>query len=186
VAGIMPLIFLKGRKIQVELISFLILSFLVSSILYVTGLYKINNLLIYNLFVIGSVIFLSIYYFNTLFNRFFKYLVVISSGLCCLLFFMELSKTDDIVITVKVENILFICWSFLFYIDFLKNDKHSIKSNKSLIIVNSSIFIYNFSSFILIYYISIFMKENIWFVHNFIEGSSKLLIAYAFWKIPIT
>jgi hypothetical protein len=26
--------------------------------------------------------------------------------------------------------------------------------------------------------------SNLWFIHNFIEGSSKLLIAYAFWKLP--
>jgi hypothetical protein len=48
---------------------------------------------------------------------------------------------------------------------------------------NASIFIYHTAAFSLFNYFSSFMTSYLWYFHNFIEGSSKLLIAYAFWKL---
>jgi hypothetical protein len=75
-------------------------------------------------------------------------------------------------------------FAIVYFFDFVIDN--SKKKSEILILVNTALFIYYSFSFLFNIYIDELMKNNLWFIHNFIEGSSKLLIAYAFWKQPKT
>lgn len=188
VAGILPLIvvFFYRKKIKSILLIYLSSSVIATILLTITIKLNIYNLHIFNTYVAVAIICLFIFYLKTLNNLWSKILIFISFLIWFFTFVWELLKTDDLQISVYLENFVFILWSILFYINYLINDKSYIKDNRYLIHFNSAIFLYNCSCFILFYFMNYIMKNNLWFIHNFIEGSSKLLIAYSFWKLPKT
>jgi hypothetical protein len=69
-------------------------------------------------------------------------------------------------------------------LDYLNSESQRNPQSFSYLIVNASIFIYNSFSFLFFLYITILMGNDLWYFHNIIEGISKLIIAYAFWKLP--
>jgi hypothetical protein len=84
-------------------------------------------------------------------------------------------------------NFCYILWSLIFFFEFIIS-KNNIRSNfiNTNLYVNAAILFYNGSSLFLFHYLFVILSNNVWYIHNFIEGSSKLLIAYAFWKLPKT
>ena len=188
VAGILPLIvvlFLR-KKINTILLIYLSSSVIATILLTITIKLNLYNLHIFNTYVAVAIICLFIFYLKILNNLLSKILIFLSFIIWLYTFVWELSKTDDLQISVYSENFVFILWSLLFYINFLLNSKFHSKDTRYLIHFNSAIFLYNCSCFILFYFMNYIMKNNLWFIHNFIEGSSKLLIAYSFWKLPKT
>lgn len=186
VAGVLPLVFFfqKRKKFNVEFIIFLIVSFIATLIIFITSILKITNAIIFDGFQISSIFLLSIFYFRNIEFKLFS-IIVICLGVIEFVFYMlELIILGYPEKSLIIENVGTICCSILLFISLLKN-KYSPK-NRTISIINYSIFMYKVTSFLLFYYCMILMVKDIWYVHNFIEGSSKLLIAYALWKLPKT
>lgn len=185
-AGVLPLVFFfqKRKRFNVEFIIFLIVSFIATLIIFITSILKITNAIIFDGFQISSIFLLSIFYFRNIEFKFFS-IIVICFGVIEFVFYMfELIILGYPEKSLIIENVGTICCSILLFISLLKN-KYSPK-NWTISIINYSIFMYKVTSFLLFYYCMILMVKDIWYVHNFIEGSSKLLIAYALWKLPKT
>jgi hypothetical protein len=187
VAGIMPLVLIYKKKYtkNKEFTIFLASSAITTLILFVTGLLKMNNLIVFNLYQAIAISSLSFYYFKITTRKNLKYFSLILGILCFSAFLLELSKTSFIEKTLVYKNICFILLTIVFFIDYLGLEKYKDES-KTYLIISSSIFLYNSFNYLLVFNITELMKQDLWFVHNILEGLSKLLIAYAFWKLPRT
>ena len=186
IAGFIPIVVLWMRKIKADsaLVGSLVLSFVISLILIITGFFKQNNYFFFNTYALGSVILFGIFYFRSIENKKMKYFVLATTVFCVLIFFLELRRSDNITVTIKFENVFYIIWSLLFFIDFLLKSNFTDAKSKSTLIIIAAIFFYNCTSFILLNHIDLFLNKNLWILHNFSESACKLIIAYAFWKIP--
>jgi hypothetical protein len=111
-------------------------------------------------------------------------LILSIGSLCLVILFFELSQTSFIEYSLVYRTIGFILFSVIFFIDYLNSESQRNLQSFPNLIVNSSIFIYNSFSFLFFLYITILMGNDLWYIHNIIEGISKLIIAYAFWKLP--
>ncbi len=186
IAGFIPIVVLWMRKVKADsaLVGSIVLSFVISLILIITGFFKQNNYFFFNTYAIGSVILFGIFYYRSIKNKKMQYFVLATTVLCVLIFFFELSRTNDIMITIKFENVFYIIWSLLFFIDSLLKSNFTDAKSKSTLIIIAAIFFYNCTSFILLNHIDLFLDKNLWVLHNFSESACKLIIAYAFWKLP--
>jgi hypothetical protein len=186
IAGFIPLVVLWVRKVKADsaLVGSIILSFVISLILFIIGYFSLNNHFFFNTYAIGSVILFGIFYYRSIENKKMKYFIIATTILCVLIFFFELIRTDNITVTIKFENVFYIIWSLLFFIDFLLKSNFTDAKSKSTLIIIAAIFFYNCTSFILLNHIDLFLSKNVWVLHNFSESACKLMIAYAFWKLP--
>lgn len=184
----MPLfvLIITKRKINFELILFLLFSIISTILLAITRAMKINNLAFFNSYLFIAISCLACYFFRQLSTKSLKLIVLITLIVGFTIFFWELNKSAYVELIVIYESICFILWSLLFMFEKILTKEQSSPILQSHLIINSAFFLYNTSSLFLIFYISIIMANNLWYIHNFIEGSSKLLIAYAFWKLPKT
>lgn len=183
-AGALPLIFFASRKIDLSLKVLLIASFVSSILLFITGRFHINNLLIFNAYHVFSILSLSSLYYNITKNKLLKRIDFLLALITSFILIFELTTTDFLEYSIVIEKICFVTFAIVYFLDFfIDNSK---KKSEILILVNTALFIYYSFSFLFNIYIDDLMKNNLWFIHNFIEGSSKLLIAYAFWKQPKT
>jgi hypothetical protein len=96
---------------------------------------------------------------------------------------LEVIKIGVMIFSMKIISLCIITMSIVYLLNNLISTSFY-QINQPVLLINSSFIIYHGSSFILIYFIMSIMTNNLWHFHNFIEGSSKLLIAYAFWKLP--
>lgn len=183
-AGALPLIFFASRKIHLSLKVLLISSFVSSILLFITGRFHINNLLIFNTYQVFSILSLSSLYFNITQNKLLKRIDFLLALITSFVLIFELTTTDFLEYSIVIEKICFVMFAIVYFFDFVIDN--SKKKSEILILVNTALFIYYSFSFLFNIYIDELMKNNLWFIHNFIEGSSKLLIAYAFWKQPKT
>ena len=186
IAGFIPLVVLWVRKVKADsaLVGSIVLSFVISLILIITGYFKQNNFFFFNTYVIGSVILFGIFYYRSIENKKMQYFVLATTILCVLIFFFELSRKDVISVTIKFQNVFYIIWSLLFFIDFMLKSNFTDAKSKSTLIIIAAIFLYNCTSFILLNHIDFFLNKNFWIIHNLSESACKLMIAYAFWKLP--
>lgn len=186
IAGFIPIVVLWVRKVKADsaLVGSIVLSFVISLILIITGFFKQNNYFFFNTYALGSVILFGIFFFRSIENKKMQYFVLATTLLCVLIFFFELSRKDVISVTIKFENIFYIIWSLLFFIDFLLKSNFADAKSKSTLIIIAAIFLYNCTSFILLNHIDFFLNKNFWIIHNLSESTCKLIIAYAFWKLP--
>jgi len=184
IASAIPLIVLAYKRTTFNsyLALVLFLSFVVIILQTITHLYKINNHILFNFYVFSSFILHFLFYVKNL-KKTFKLLASIPFPIFIGFSLFEIFKHELLTISFQITNFSLIYWSFLFFISLLKDDS-PISNKTTLQIVNISIFVYNSGSYIL--YLSIFslMLNKYWFIHNIFEGCSKLLIAYAFWKLP--
>ncbi len=184
-AGITPILFLFQRDFisKRELMVFFISSVLASIFILTTTIYSINNYFVHNSFLIVELICLSIFYFKAINWKYIRVLIIISFVSFLLFFIHEIYRHQVIIDGFKIVNIAYLVLVTILFLNLLQG-KYGFK--KSLILINASFFIYRCTSFVFIFYLMKIMTENLWYIHNFIEGSSKLLIAYAFWKLPKT
>ncbi len=186
-AGALPLVaFLKQRRFQIHFEIYLILSFITTIAVYLTGINKINNHLIHNCYLFLSFYLLSIFYFK-LGQRFFKAIIFFSWFIFIIVYFEDFTGKSFAAFSFEFANFCYILWSLIFFFEFIIS-KNNIRSNfiNTNLYVNAAILFYNGSSLFLFHYLFVILSNNVWYIHNFIEGSSKLLIAYAFWKLPKT
>jgi hypothetical protein len=187
VAGFTPLVFVFSRKNKI--LNFLIIhlgiSFICSLLIFITRINHVYNLHIFNFYILSSSLFLPIFYFKLIQNRLLKFILIIVFLGNLSIVINELFHSEYLVNAVVSENITEIILCLFFLLDLLLSNKKP-ENQLSLLLINSSIFFYNCFSFLFNFYISEIMVSNLWFIHNFIEASSKLIIAYAFWKLPKT
>lgn len=182
IAGMLPLFFIKKSNKSNKIIFYYLFSSCLSTIIsLITAYMHTNNHMIHNVYEMASFLFLALFYFLNGRNL-LRFLVLVGSGLFYSICFFELFKTSLLLNGQKTANLVYIIWSLTFFIQSILK-----KSNSSLfrtyVLFNASIFIYHTASFFLFKYLLALVTSNLWYFHNFIEGSSKLLIAYAFWKL---
>jgi hypothetical protein len=185
-AGLLPIIFYFNKlgKENLELLILFCASFIATLSILFTYQFKINNHNIFNAYVIIEFCCISVFYsklFKLKYSKLIKLLIIPF----LFLFFFEIYQNDVIILGSKLTSLTYIIYSISFFIKYLNISRRS-NEYKFSQAINASLFIYNCSAFILIFYIMKLMNSNLWYVHNFIEGSSKLLIAYALWKLPKT
>ena len=184
VAGFLPIIF-YFRKFSIKYLEIFILfiaSFISTFLVLYTYLNKLNNHIVFNSYVIIEFICITIFYYRISKQK-YKLLFLILS-----LVFISISSFDFYVnsylaLTSKYTSFIFIIYGISYLLQVIFN-----KSNESdslfLQIFSGANLFYNGSAFLLIYFISKLVENDLWYIHNIIEGISKLLIAYAFWKLP--
>ena len=182
-AGISPLIFLFYQKREGLNILFthLFCSFLCTLMIFITHFYRVENLIYLNSYIFAASVLLPLIYYKSVEKKFIKSLVLIVFIINLTLLISELIKTDFLVISLVSENILEITLCLLFYFDFLLSNELS-SSKKLFFWINTSFFIYNCFSFLFNLYITEIMDSHLWFIHNIVEGSSKLFITLSIWK----
>lgn len=185
-AGLLPIIlFTRNFTLKhLEVFILLISSFISTAIVLYTYLNNFNNHLIFNLYVIIEFICLSIFY-KKISNPKYYFIYFLSTVVFCSISFLDYSKGSVLEHTAKFSSLTFILYSVIYFIQsiFIQSNE---KYNEFRNILCAAFLFYNCSAFILIYYIMELTNSNLWYIHNFIEGSSKLLIAYALWKLPKT
>lgn len=185
-AGILPIIFflIRAPKNSYELLVLLFCSVIATILTMYTSLCRINNHFIFNSYLLIEFSCICVFYSKAIKSKYsFLFLYAIVPFLIFSIF--ELYQNGTIIFGVKISSLFYIGFSVIYFLKYLFDSEQEHKYNFTYII-NASFFIYNCSAFILIFYIMKLMTNNLWFIHNFIEGSSKLLIAYAFWKLPKT
>lgn len=168
-------------EISIILFIHLFFSFLSTLLIFITYLYKLENLVIFNSYILLASFLLPILYFKIVKNQIIKYSVLIFSIINLTIILIELTKTSFLEISLISENLLEILLCFLFYFDYLLTKKQT-NAQKTFLWINTAFFIYNFFSFLFNLFIVELMTSNFWYFHNFIEGSSKLLITISLWK----
>lgn len=188
VTGILPLIVLFNgkKKFNKGLIVFLSASVITTCILTITSILKLNNLVFFNLYQVISIVSLTFFYYESIFNKTLKYFIALFGLMSFSVLIFEISKTIFLDYSLVSRKISLVAFSIFLFFDYLISDYSNHKNSKSILLINTSLFVYNSSSFLFFIYISALMINNLWYIHNFIEGLSKLLIAYAFWKLPKT
>lgn len=187
VAGILPLIFLFKKQFHYSLVIYLTFSIFSTLILVVTSYFKINNLLYHNFYVLISFISLFVYYINFRL-KYLNIFLIISSIVFLSNFAIEIFQKGFVQSGIQISNISYSIWSLIFFFYLIDGSNlYKLKYDKKVYgIINASVLIYNCSAFFLYFKLFTLIKQDSWFIHNYIEGSSKLLIAYAFWKLPKT
>ncbi|MEN9972866.1 MAG: hypothetical protein RIS20_1213 [Bacteroidota bacterium] len=186
VAGFLPLVvfLIKKNKFNIEFTFFLTISFLATCAILTTSILNLPNVIIFNSYQVISTLCINIFYYRVLNKKSFSRIVLVISVLEFISYGSEFLIFGDIDKSILVEVIGTICCSILLFV-FMLNLRNS-TNYQTISLVNFSIFIYKISSFLLFCFLVTLMVKDIWYVHNFIEGSSKLLIAYALWKLPKT
>jgi hypothetical protein len=186
VTGILPLLVLVfyKRKLKVELIILLLASAITSLILYFTCLFGIKNWLFFNLYSTTAIVCLSLYYHSLIQSKTLKIIVVILASLCGMILIMELTYLDLINLSLPA---LFLCFSFFSILYFIDNlGKARTPVLKAYFIINTTYFVYHSFSFFMSLELQTMMANHYWIIHNVVEASSKLVVAYAILKIPKT
>jgi hypothetical protein len=183
IAGILPLFFIKKSNQSNRIIFYYLFSSCLSTVINLTTAYMhINNHMIHNIYLMVSFLLLALFYFLNG-RHLLRFFVLIGSGLFYSICFFEHFKTSLLLNGHRVANLVYIIWSLTFFIQSIMKKSNS-NLSKTYVLFNASIFIYHTASFFLFTFLWSLVTSNLWYFHNFIEGSSKLLIAYAFWKLP--
>ena len=187
VAGILPLIFLFKKQFHYSLVIYLTFSIISTLVLIVTSYFKINNLLFHNFYILISFISLLVYFVNFRL-KYLNIFLIISSLVFLSNFVIEIFQKGFVQNGIQILNISYSVWSLIFFIYLIEGSNlYRLRYDKKVYsIINASILVYNCSAFFLYFKLFTLIKQDSWFIHNYIEGSSKLLIAYAFWKLPKT
>lgn len=176
------LLLLFNRKLNFPLSIYLWASFISSILLMITYLLHLKNLVIFNCYFVISITSLSAFYYNLINLKNIKFIIPVLYSLCLGVFIWEIIYTDLITFCLIIEKFCVVIFSLLAFAYFLGQEKKS----ESLILINSSFLFYSSFSLLFTFEIHLFMITKYWFIHNLLDGLSKLLIAYAIWKIPKT
>jgi hypothetical protein len=182
--GILPLLIVTNRKAiyKTELVIFLLSSVIATIGIFITTKFQIYNHYIHNAYLIIEILCLSSFYLKTFTSKKIKAILYSVTTLLLAISILEVIKIGVMIFSMKIISLCIITISVVYLLNNLISTSFY-RINQPVLLINSSFIIYHGSSFILIYFIMNIMTNNLWHFHNFIEGSSKLLIAYAFWKL---
>ena len=184
VTGTLPIlfvIFLK-RNLRIEFVILFSASVITTLILYITAMLGIKNLVFWNLYASIEVICMAIFYYHLLDSQKAKITVIVIASICVSSIIWELSYFELVNKTLSIIMLGNLLYTILFFIENL--GKKATPNLNAYLLINSVLCIYNSFTFFLSFEVDIFLLNNFWNYHNFIEGTSKLVIAYAILKLP--
>lgn len=183
-AGILPLaVLLFGkRKFSKPFVLLLSVSVIATIIILFTNFQKIQNAIVFDLYQICLIVLLTFFYFQNILSKPLSFVTIVLGTISPLSSTIELISSGYLQMSLVIENLSFIIIPILMYLSVINESNSSI--SKSLILINSTLFFYKTTTFLLFFFSTDLLKNNLWYIHNFIEGFSKLLIAYALWKLP--
>lgn len=183
-AGILPLaVLLFGkRKFSKPFVLLLSVSVIATIIILFTNFQKIQNAIVFDLYQICLIVLLTFFYFQNILSKPLSFVTIVLGTISLLSSTIELISSGYLQMSLVIENLSFIIIPILMYLSVINESNSSI--SKSLILINSTLFFYKTTTFLLFFFSTDLLKNNLWYIHNFIEGFSKLLIAYALWKLP--
>lgn len=185
IAGLIPVLILLNKEIQLK---FWILTYLITSVistiaLLITSKLGIHNVIIFNSYGIIEFVCITAIYHKMIKKEIAKKTINLIVLCIFIKILYDLATSNYVLDGFKATNLFEISLVLIFLFDQLKNDEYS--KNVSQLTGFSIYFIsYKTSVFLMLYYISRLIKTDLWYLHNFIEGSFKLLIAFSFWNIP--
>jgi hypothetical protein len=183
--GILPLLIVINRKAiyKTELVIFLLSSVIATIGIFITTKFQMYNHYIHNSYLIIEILCLCQFYFKIFNSKKIKAILFSVTGLLLAISILEVIKIGVMIFSMKIISLCIILISLFYLLNNLMSTSLN-HINQPVLLINSSFIVYHGSSFILIYFIMNIMSNNLWHFHNFIEGISKLIIAYAFWKLP--
>jgi hypothetical protein len=184
IAGLLPLaVLLFGkRRFSTEYVLLLLASVIATTaMLYFTS-NNIQNTLIFDGYYFCSIILLTLFYLKNIRSKAICIVIICLGIISILTYSLEIYFLRNPHFGLILNNLSFIIIPILYYVSQLIDNQ--LEMNDSMILLNTVIFIYYCSSFFLFYFLVSLTKNDLWYIHNIIEGISKLLIAYAFWKLP--
>ena len=184
--GILPIAVLlfTNKKFDLSFRLFLYSSILSTFVIIITTHFGINNHIVALIYIIISYSF--IYNF---FRKYFSIEIIRYLNLLVLIFYIiaivEYFLNNRLNYTIPIYYLNILIWAVIyFYSQLISNDDNNNDKIRNIIVF--SLLFYSSFSFLISIIIHKLIYNHLWYIHNFIEGSSKLLIAYAFWKLPKT
>ena len=187
VTGVLPLLLLViyKRKLRVEFVILLLASAITTLILFITASFGIKNWFFLNFYNAIYLTCITIFYFSLLRSSPFRKYVLILSFLCGAVLIYDLTYLDIINLTLPAVFFSTTTFTVFYFIDNLGKKSKS-QTSKAYFIINTSICMYSSFSFFMSLELETMLVNHYWFIHNVVEASSKLVIAYAILKIPKT
>lgn len=184
--GFLPIVFViysSDLKKHGFILSLLIISFL-SDLL--NSISDLNAEIIWNSYNFFEFTLLALIH-NKYNNSFwYKLLLIVSSVIFSIQYAVEFNILNTMNKSLSLSVIFYIIWSLVGSMFYLKNTQAYKSENSEYLYFNAAMLIY-FSSSLIFFNIIPFLTcndGNIWIIHNVVESISKLIIAYAFWKLP--
>ena len=187
VTGVLPLLFLViyKKKLRVEFVILLLASSITTLILLFTASFGIKNWFFFNFYNAIYLTCITIFYFSLLRSSPLRKYVLILSFLCGAVLIYDLTYLDLINLTLPALFFSSTSFSVFYFIDNLVKKSKS-QTSKAYFIINTSLCMYSSFSFFMSLELETMLANQYWIIHNVVEASSKLVIAYAILKIPKT
>ena len=187
VTGVLPLLFLViyKKKLRVEFVILLLASAITTLILFITASFGIKNWFFFNFYNAIYLTCITIFYFSLLRSSPFRKYVLILSFLCGAVLIYDLTYLDIINLTLPALFFSTTTFTVFYFIDNLGKKSKS-QTSKAYFIINTSLCMYSSFSFFMSLELETMLANQYWIIHNVVEASSKLVIAYAILKIPKT
>ena len=187
VTGVLPLLFLViyKKKLRVEFVILLLASAITTLILFITASFGIKNWFFFNFYNAIYLTCITIFYFLLLRSSPFRKYVLILSFLCGAVLIYDLTYLDIINLTLPAVFFCTTTFTVFYFIDNLGKKSKS-QTSKAYFIINTSLCMYSSFSFFMSLELETMLANQYWIIHNVVEASSKLVIAYAILKIPKT
>jgi hypothetical protein len=187
VTGVLPLLFLViyKKKLRVEFVILLLTSAITTLILFITASFGIKNWFFFNFYNAIYLTCITIFYFSLLRSSPFRKYVLILSFLCGAVLIYDLTYLDIINLTLPAVFFSTTTFTVFYFIDNLGKKSKS-QTSKAYFIINTSLCMYSSFSFFMSLELETMLANQYWIIHNVVEASSKLVIAYAILKIPKT
>jgi hypothetical protein len=187
VTGVLPLLFLViyKKKLRVEFVILLLASAITTLILLFTASFGIKNWFFFNFYNAIYLTCITIFYFLLLRSSPFRKYVLILSFLCGAVLIYDLTYLDLINLTLPALFFSTTTFTVFYFIDNLGKKSKS-QTSKAYFIINTSLCMYSSFSFFMSLELETMLANQYWIIHNVVEASSKLVIAYAILKIPKT
>ena len=187
VTGVLPLLLLViyKRKLRVEFVILLLASAITTLILFITASFGIKNWFFFNFYNAIYLTCITIFYFSLLRSSPFRKYVLILSFLCGAVLIYDLTYLDIINLTLPAVFFSTTTFTVFYFIDNLGKKSKS-QTSKAYFIINTSLCMYSSFSFFMSLELETMLANQYWIIHNVVEASSKLVIAYAILKIPKT
>ena len=187
VTGVLPLLFLViyKKKLRVEFVILLLASAITTLILFITASFGIKNWFFFNFYNAIYLTCITIFYFSLLRSSPFRKYVLILSFLCGAVLIYDLTYLDIINLTLPAVFFSTTTFTVFYFIDNLGKKSKS-QTSKAYFIINTSLCMYSSFSFFISLELETMLANQYWIIHNVVEASSKLVIAYAILKIPKT
>lgn len=151
----------------------------------ITSKVHLNNLLIFNSYYLISFISVVIFYFKLIESKKIKYYILFLAFVSLFIFFWEIKNSNYIEIALISEKFSVLVFSLLYFVYIISADIKEI-NYKPYILINTYFLFYGSFGALSNLEIDLLMITNYWFIHNLVDGLSKLIIAFAIWRQPRT